>query len=255
MKSNKGIISTIQTFTLNIFARIWAFWGLITFATTFIIALIPSFLTALFPDPKGMYFFIKVARGWMRIWLTLVGCKVKITGKEHFLRGETYIVTCNHNSLLDVPLSSPFIPGPNKTIAKKSFAKIPLFGWFYKRGSVLVDRKNDASRRKSYEYMKKILSKGIHMCIYPEGTRNRTDQPLKKFYDGAFKLSVDTGHAIIPTIILNTKESLPNNKAFYFLPKQLSINFLEPIQSNGLSSEELKDKVFQKMHEYYTKHA
>jgi 1-acyl-sn-glycerol-3-phosphate acyltransferase len=157
--------------------------------------------------------------------------------------------------LLDVPLSSPFIPGPNKTIAKKSFAKIPLFGWFYKRGSVLVDRKNDASRRKSYEYMKKILSKGIHMCIYPEGTRNRTDQPLKKFYDGAFKLSVDTGHAIIPTIILNTKESLPNNKAFYFLPKQLSINFLEPIQSNGLSSEELKDKVFQKMHEYYTKHA
>jgi len=254
MKSNNRIISTIQTFTLNIFARIWAFWGLTTFAITFIIALIPSFFTALFPDPKGMHYFIKVARGWMRIWLTLVGCNVKISGKEHFLPGETYIVTCNHNSLLDVPLSSPFIPGPNKTIAKKSFAKIPLFGWFYKRGSVLVDRKNDVSRRKSYEYMKATLSKGIHMCIYPEGTRNRTEQPLKKFYDGAFKLSVDTGHAIIPAVILNTKKSLPNNKTFYFLPKQLSINFLEPIQSKGLSAEELKDKVFQKMYEYYTKH-
>lgn len=253
MKDKNQFISIIQTFSLNVFARIWALWGLITFAITFIIALIPSIITALFADPKGMHYFIKVARGWMLIWLKLVGCNVSITGKEHFLPNETYIVTCNHNSLLDVPLSSPFIPGANKTIAKKSFAKIPLFGWFYKRGSVLVDRKNDASRRKSYEYMKTTLSKGIHMCIYPEGTRNRTDQPLKKFYDGAFKLSADTGHAIIPAVILNTKKSLPNNKTFYFLPHQLSINFLEPISPDGLNTEELKDKVFQIMKAYYTK--
>jgi 1-acyl-sn-glycerol-3-phosphate acyltransferase len=43
---------------------------------------------------------------------------------------------------------------------------------------------------KSFEKMKAVLEKGMHMSIYPEGTRNRTAEPLKKFHDGAFKLAV-----------------------------------------------------------------
>ncbi len=241
-----------QFLLLNIFARIWALWGLVSFIITFLVILIPALLTAIFPDPKGMHYFIKVAKAWMLVWLKLVGCSVKVTGKAHFSQNETFIVTCNHNSLLDVPLSSPFIPGGNKTIAKKSFTKVPLFGWFYKRGAVIVDRKSDASRRKSFELMKAALDKGLHMCIYPEGTRNRTDMPLKKFYDGAFKLSVDTKHAIIPAIILNTKKALPLHKFFYFLPQQLSINFLAPIYPEDMNAETLKNKVHQIMSNYYT---
>ena len=198
----------------NIFARIWAVWGIISFATTFLIVFIPSMLTYLLPDPKGSILFIKIARLWMNVWLRLVGCPDRVTGKNNFAKGKAYIVTCNHNSLMDVPLTSPFIPGVNKTIAKKSFAKIPLFGWFYSKGSVLVDRNSDASRRKSFDDMKRVLKQGMHMCIYPEGTRNRTKEPLKKFYDGAFKLGVETKTAIGPTVIINTKTAIPPNKPF-----------------------------------------
>ena len=238
----------------NIFGRIWAVWGIISFVATFLIVFIPSMIMYLVPEPKGTDIFIRLARIWMRVWLTLVGCPVTISGKKNFAKGETYIVTFNHNSLLDVPLSCPFVPGANKTIAKKSFTKIPLFGWYYRKGSVLVDRKSDTSRRQSFEEMKNVLKKGMHMCIYPEGTRNRTTEPLKKFYDGAFKLAVETKTPVIPTLIFNTKKALPVNKSFYFLPQKLEMHFLEPVESNNISTEQLKEKVFEIMKDYFVKH-
>ena len=241
-----------MTIIKNIFARIWAVWGIVSFAATFLIVFIPSMLTYLLPDPKGSVLFIKIARLWMNVWLRLVGCPVTVIGKNNFAKGTAYIVTCNHNSLMDVPLTSPYIPGANKTIAKKSFAKIPLFGWFYTKGSVLVDRNSDASRRKSFEDMKRVLKQGIHMCIYPEGTRNRTGEPLKKFYDGAFKLAVETKTAVIPTLIFNTKKALPINKSFYFLPHKLEMHFLEPVTPGTNTVDQLKEKVFAIMKDYYT---
>jgi len=238
----------------EIFARIWALWGIISFVITFLIIFIPSMITYLVPDPKGTAIFIKIAKGWMIVWLHLVGCPLKLRGTENFAKNTTYIVTCNHNSLLDVPLSCPFIPGANKTIAKKSFAKIPLFGWFYRKGSVLVDRNSEMSRRQSFEEMKKVLSIGMHMSIYPEGTRNRSNEPLKNFYDGAFKLAVATNTAIIPGVIFNTKKALPGNKFFYFLPCKLKLDFLEPVQVGTLTAEQLKEKVFAVMKDHYIHH-
>ncbi len=238
----------------EIAGRVWAVWGLLSFAATFLLIFLPSMISYLLPEPKGSVYFIKVARIWMNVWLWLVGCPVRIKGEENFAAGHNYVVTCNHNSLMDVPLSSPYIPGANKTIAKKSFAKIPLFGWFYSKGSVLVDRTDERSRRKSYDDMKAVLRKGMHICIYPEGTRNRGNEPLKKFYDGAFRLSKDTGHAVIPTLIFNTRKALPVNKPFFFLPVKLEMHFLPPVDPAGLTSEQLKEKVFNIMKDYYTAH-
>lgn len=239
----------------NIFGRIWAVWGLLSFAITFLIIFIPSMISYILPEPTSSKYFIKVARIWMSVWLKMVGCPLKVSGKENFKANKNYVVVFNHNSLLDVPLSAPFVPGANKTIAKKSFAKVPLFGWFYSKGSVLVDRKSDASRRKSFEDMKAVLRNGLHMCIYPEGTRNRSNEPLKKFYDGAFRLAKEANKAVVPTLIFNTKKALPVNKPFFFLPHKLEMHFLPAIESNNLSIEELKEKVFLIMSDYYTKHS
>lgn len=246
-KQQEGIL-------VNIFARIWAFWGLISFAVTFLIIIIPSLLTKLIKDPKGMWWFISIARGWQWVWLHMIGCPVSVKGKEKFKKGETYVVTCNHNALLDVPLSAPFIPGPNQTIAKKEFTKVPLFGFYYARGSVLVDRNSDASRRKSFEDMKAALRKGFHMCIFPEGTRNKTKEPLKQFYDGAFKLAVDTKTQVIPAVILHTKKAMPVHKSFWLMPHPVEIHFLDPISPENLTSKELRDKVFEVMKNYYLTH-
>lgn len=201
---------------------------------------------------KSQAAFIFISKLWMRCWLTLVGCPIKIKGKHHFKKDEAYIITLNHNTLLDIPLSCPFVPGANKTIAKSSFTKVPLFGFFYAKGAVLVDRKNEKSRRESFYQMKDVLANGIHMCIYPEGTRNRTKEPLKSFYDGAFRLAVETGNKIMPAIIFNTGKAMPNNKFFYLLPHKLEMHFLEPIAVNNDSAESLKDKVYNTMLHYYS---
>lgn len=238
----------------DIFGRIWAFWGIISFIVTFLIIYIPSMITWMLPDPKGQKIFIDIARIWMNFWLRLVGCPVKIKGREYFQQGESYIVTCNHNSLMDVPLSSPFIPGANKTIAKTSFVKIPIFGFYYMKGAVLVDRKSEKSRKESFEKMKQVLNKGMHMCIYPEGTRNRTNEPLKKFYDGAFKLATDTGTSVIPAIILNTRKAVPVHKSFYFLPHKLEMHFLPPVSVENKTTEYLREEIFTIMKEYYLEH-
>ena len=238
----------------NIFARFWALWALLSFVITFLIFFLPSMVSHLFKDyKKGQAFFIAVSRWWMNVWLTLVGCPVTIKGKENFIAGENYIVVFNHNALLDVPLSAPYVPGANKTIAKASFAKTPIFGWFYKKGSILVDRKDERSRVKSYEAMKKTLAMGMHMCIYPEGTRNRTAEPLKQFYDGAFKLAVDTKKEIIPCIITGTKKAMPIDKTFYLLPIRLKMHFLPAISSENIGVKELKEKVFGVMKEVYVR--
>jgi 1-acyl-sn-glycerol-3-phosphate acyltransferase len=187
----------------------------------------------------------------MTVYLTLIGCPVRVKGKSNFKKGQTYIVACNHNSLMDVPLSTPFIPGPNKTIAKIEMAKIPVFGIIYRKGSILVDRKSDESRRKSLDDMRRVLANGMHMCIYPEGTRNKTGQPLKSFYDGAFRLASDTGTPIIPTLIFHTGTVLPNNKKFFLWPHPLKIHFLEPVEViKGEDANNLKERVFKIMWEH-----
>jgi 1-acyl-sn-glycerol-3-phosphate acyltransferase len=232
----------------TIFARIWALWGLLSFVATFAIIFLPSMASYLFTNhTKGQRYFIWVSKIWMRSWLTLIGCRLKIYGLEHFASNQNFIVVFNHNSMLDIPLSCPFVPGANKTIGKSSLSTIPIFGQFYKRGAVLVNRSDEKSRRKSYEMMKAVLQQNMHMCVYPEGTRNRTDLLLKPFFDGAFKLSVDTRKEIIPCIISGTKEASPIHRSFYLWPTTLRMQFLPPIAPENCNIKELNQKVHQVM--------
>lgn len=154
---------------------------------------------------------------------------------------------------MDPPISSPSIPGPNKTIAKIEMAKIPIFGIIYRRGAVLVDRKNEESRRASYGKMKEVLEQGLHMCIYPEGTRNKTKEPLQRFQDGAFRLAIDTKKEIIPAVIFNTAKAMPR-KTFFYWPTVVEMHFLEPISVADKTVTQVKEEAFQIMRDYYVKH-
>jgi 1-acyl-sn-glycerol-3-phosphate acyltransferase len=243
-----------MNFLKNIFARVWALWALVTFVLTFLIIVGPSMIAHLYKNEKeGQDFFISVSRIWMRIWLTLIGCPLSVIGKENFKKDKNYVVVYNHNAFLDVPLSAPFVPGGNKTIAKDSFAKVPIFAWFYKRGGIMVNRKDEKSRIRSLEEMKVVLQKGMHMCLYPEGTRNRTDKPLKDFHNGAFKLAIDANKEIIPCVIIGTKKAMPIHKTFYLLPTKLKMIFLPPVSSNNIDAKSLNKKVYDIMYDVFVK--
>lgn len=231
-----------------------AMWALLMFILTMLVFMIP-FLLFCYPkkDPLKNIRFITYARTWMQIYLFSIGCPLTVKGTGYFRKGKVYIVLCNHNSFMDVPVSSPAIPGGNKTIAKIEMAKTPVFGMLYKTGSVLVDRRSDASRKDSYVQMKKVLQMGLHMCIYPEGTRNKSTDPLKPFHSGAFRLAMETRTEIIPAVIFNSKRVLPAGKGFYVEPHPLSIHFLPPVPVENETAESLKKKCFELMKDYYVK--
>lgn len=229
----------------KIFASLFAVWALIIFVITLLPVSLLMWVIGLIKEPRRTKIFRRISYIWMRFFFLLTGCGIKIKGIKNFEKGKNYIITCNHNSFMDVPVATPFIPGANKTIAKEEMAKIPLFGLIYKRGSVLVNRNDKNSRKDSFKKMKEVLALGMHMCIYPEGTRNKTNQPLKEFHDGAFKLAVDTQTEILPTILFGTREIMPPGKIFYFWPGKMEIHFLQPVSiTAGESFENLKDKVF-----------
>lgn len=226
-------------------------WGAFVFLITLLLFWIPMWAVKFIDEPRRTAVFIPISRIWMRVFFFFSGVRLTVRGREHFKSGENYVIVCNHQSFMDVPLSSPFIPGANKTIAKDEFVRVPLFGMVYKRGSVLVNRKSDASRKESYYAMHQVLEKGMHMCIYPEGTRNRTKEPLKPFHDGAFKLAVSAQKAMIPAVIFNTGKALPSDKGFYFRPCHLAIHFLPPVPvDKNTNAQQLKDDVFQLMWDY-----
>jgi 1-acyl-sn-glycerol-3-phosphate acyltransferase len=236
---------------------LWAVWVIILFVVTMLLFLIPFLLFSYFrADPQKTSSFVRLARVWMGVFLPLAGCPQRIKGREHFRKGETYIVVCNHNALIDVPISTTGIPGGNKTIAKIEMARVPVFGLMYRTGSVLVDRKDENSRRESFNKMKEVLDMGLHMCLYPEGTRNKTDQPMKEFHNGAFRLALHTGKAIIPALIFNSRKIMPAGKTFYFRPHRLRMHFLPPMApAPGETVDALRQRVFEVMRDHYTSNA
>ena len=241
----------------NILGRIFLVYALVVFAITMLVVFIPIWIISLLPEPKRAKALHLVFRLWMGVYMPLVFCPVFRKGKEKFRKGEQYVVVINHNSLADIPVSSPWIPGPNKTLAKVEMSKIPLFGMIYKCGSIIVDRKKEGSRRDSVLKMQETLDMGIHLCLYPEGTRNKTSEPLQPFFDGAFVTAVKAQKAIMPGVIFNTGKILPHNKKLWARPLPIHIHFLDPIPTTGLTMKDvaaLKDQVHELMEKHYIAH-
>ena len=238
----------------RVLGHVYFVYALTLFAATMLIVVIPIWITTLMDEPKRSKWMHPIFRIWMGVYMPLAFCPVFRRGKEHFRKGQNYVVVCNHNSFADVPVSSPWIPGPNKTLAKVEMARIPVFGVIYKAGSVLVDRKSEASRRDSFNQIALMLEKGLHLCLYPEGTRNKTDRPLQPFHKGAFKTAIDTQKAIIPALIFNTRGILPDRPKFWAWPHTVHFHFLPAVETTGMQfadAERLKDLVRAQMEAYF----
>ncbi len=244
-------MSTKRNWLIEIGGRIWALWALLLFVGSMLVAFLFYLPCFLLKEPKAARWHRNVSRVWMIFYLNLIGCPIKTKGEEAFKKGENYVIVCNHNSLMDVPVTTPFMPNANKTIAKKEFVFTPFFGLIYRLGSVLVDRKSSESRKQSFNRMKAVLRQGLDMVIYPEGTRNKTDKPLGTFHDGAFRLAIGSNKPVLPAVIFNTRKVLPAAKPFFMLPHKLYMHFLPPVPPDGLSVTELKEKVFKIMWNYY----
>jgi len=235
----------------SIIGRTLAFWALLMFAVSMFVYMWFYIYCLLLREPNKTRWHRKMSQLWMGTFMILSGIRFSVRGKHHFDGLENAIVVCNHNSMLDIPVSFPFLPRANKTIAKKSLSKVPIFGWIYSIGTVLLDRNDSKSRQASFDQMKYVLNHGLDMLIYPEGTRNKTSAPLKSFYDGAFKLSIETQKPIVPVVLLNSKKMLPAKPIMYFKPGKIIMNILPAVYPQGHSIDSLKKTVYDIMANFY----
>ncbi|MGK0250946.1 MAG: 1-acyl-sn-glycerol-3-phosphate acyltransferase, partial [Gammaproteobacteria bacterium] len=95
-------------------------------------------------------------------------------------------------------------------VGKAELSKIPLFGFFYKRTCILVDRGNARSRKEVFDQAQKRLGQGMSICIFPEGgVPEDTSILLDAFKDGAFRLAIDHQIPIVPITFYDNKKRFP----------------------------------------------
>ena len=189
------------------------------------------------------HFFIK-CWSWIFSFLNLIPYDIR--NRERIVRGKSYIFISNHTSFMDIPALVVTIKGQFRALAKKELLKLPVFGWIAKVMCVVVDRSSNESRRKSLEDLKKILSLGISILVFPEGTQNRTKEPLQQFYDGAFRTAVETQEPIMPIVILGAGKIMPPGRA-YIESGKITVLIGEEIPTTGFTLNDVKDlreKVF-----------
>ncbi len=223
-----------------ILGRIYCTWAALLFIATMLVALVPIWLALkLANEPRRSIIVHRVYKVWMSIYLPLIFCPVRRRGTQHFAPGQNYVVVCNHNSFMDVPVTSPYIPGANKTLAKIEIARVPLFGIIYTAGAILVDRKSEKSRRDSFSRMDQALAQGLHLCLYPEGTRNKGGALLQPFHNGAFVTAIKAQKSIMPAVLSNTARILPSKPVFWAWPQPIDFHFLPPVSTAGLTQADL----------------
>lgn len=202
-------------------------------------------LPFMFGDKAGAvgFRFLKI---WSWTFSKLNFIPYKISGLENIDTQQAYIYVCNHTSYLDLPGISLTIPTQFRPLAKKELKRIPVFGWIAQSACIIVDRSSNESRRKSMEHLKDILAMGISILIFPEGTQNRTSERLQPFYDGAFRIAIETKQPIIPIAVLNAGNLMPPNK-IHIEPGTIKIIVGKEILTRDLNLKEtgaLKQKVY-----------
>jgi len=192
-------------FLLNIFRLIWRLWFYGVFLVT-IIVIFPILIVVTSSDNLYPIFF-KIARLWAKTILFLMGFKVKTTYLETIQPKESYMFIANHTSMIDIMLMLVVTKNPFVFVGKKELARIPIFGFIYKRTCILVDRSNAQSRREVYFRAQKRLDDGVSICIFPEGkVPDDENTILDPFQNGAFGLAIEHNIPIVPISFYDCKK-------------------------------------------------
>ncbi|MES2447004.1 MAG: lysophospholipid acyltransferase family protein [Bacteroidota bacterium] len=183
---------------------------------------------------------------------------VKTINQHIINRNLPHIYVGNHGSYLDAIAVCLSIPQYFSPLGKVEMTKIPVFGLIYKRIVVLIDRSSKESRAQSVNALKEDLAKGESILIFPEGTMNKTDQHLSEFYDGAFRIAIETQTTLMPFVMINNSALLPRINPLKARPGIIKTVFITPVDVKGLTLDDLsmlKQKVFDLMEEAMIKHA
>lgn len=227
--------------------RIW-FYILVTVP---IVVLFPLLIISILKE-EWYPFFFKLARIWATVILFGMGFIPKIRRDEKYSKKRSYMFVANHKSMTDIMLMLYVARNPFVFVGKAELAKIPLFGFFYKRTSILVDRSSTRSRHNVFLESQKRLQRGLSVCIFPEGGVSEDDTVLlDPFKDGAFRLAIEHRIAIAPMTFHDNLKRFPY-RFFYGSPGLMRVRVHETIPTKILEMEDkrmLKNQTFDIIHQ------
>ncbi|MEL0644279.1 lysophospholipid acyltransferase family protein [Olleya sp. Ti.3.14] len=187
-----------------IFWVLYRIWFYILVAIPIII-LFPLLIVSILKESWYPYFF-KLARIWARFILIGMGLPTKTEYLQKPERNKSYMFIGNHTSMLDIMLMLVTVKNPFVFVGKAELAKIPLFGFFYKRTCILVDRNSVKSRQAVFLRAQRRLKQGLSICIFPEGLVPEEHIILDQFKDGAFRLAINHKTPIVPITFADNKK-------------------------------------------------
>ena len=170
-----------------------------------ILIMFPILLVSILKESWYPLFF-KLARFWAKFILIGMGLPWKVSYEQPLEKGKSYMFIANHVSMIDIMLMLVTVKdNPFVFVGKKELAKIPLFGFFYKRTCILVDRTSVKSRKAVYLSAQRRLQSGLSICIFPEGGVPDEQIVLDTFKDGAFRLAINHKIPIVPMTFYDNK--------------------------------------------------
>jgi 1-acyl-sn-glycerol-3-phosphate acyltransferase len=241
---------SLMRYLLKPIQWLYCIYALSMFILIMLVAL-PFVITgSFFGKVKGGNFIYKVCKVWGYIWYFFVGMLHKNIYEVPYNNNSHYIFVANHTSYMDIPPVVMALDQPVRVLGKYEMINYPVFGYIYKRAVILVDRRNAEKRAESVRQLKKALDKDISILIFPEGTFNDTTAPLKSFYDGAFRLAIETQTPIKPLLFVDSVDRLHFSSIFTLTPGPCRVVFIEEVPVEGLSFDDLpalRERVFRIM--------
>jgi len=185
--------------------RIW-FYILVTIP---IIIFWPLLVVTTISEKTYPQFFWLARNLWAPVILYGMGCPPQVRYDQQMEPKRSYMLVANHTSMLDIMLMLRVSRNPFIFVGKKELGNLPIFGFFYKRVCILVDREDSRSRSAVYRRAQSRLTKGLSICIFPEGGVPEESVILDSFKDGAFKMAIAHQIEVVPMTFYDNKRRFP----------------------------------------------
>ncbi|SEC52560.1 1-acyl-sn-glycerol-3-phosphate acyltransferase [Tenacibaculum sp. MAR_2009_124] len=185
------------------FLLIWRLWFYVLMFSTILIMM--PLLLVLTSNEKYYPTFWKTIRAWSFLLVYGMGFRLKIERDERIEKDKSYLFIANHASMIDPWIMIILSKNPIVFIGKKELVKIPVFGFFYKKVVIMVDRGSDKSRKRVYKMAKEKLKNGTSVGIFPEGLVPEEEIVLAPFKNGAFSLAIEHKIPIVPQVYYDSK--------------------------------------------------
>ncbi|MEE9582061.1 MAG: lysophospholipid acyltransferase family protein [Acidimicrobiia bacterium] len=183
----------------------------------------------------------RVMRIWARLFLLVTGTRVTVEGAERIDPAGSYVFVGNHSSNLDIPVIMGKLPVSIRFLAKKEMFKVPVLGGAMRAiHMVETDRRlGPTAHRAINEQVTAVVTEGLSLMIFPEGTRSESHEMLP-FKKGAFRIAVDNDMPVVPVTIVGTLEAWkPHSKLIHGGRVRLVIH--DPIPTTDLDRNLLND--------------